>query len=85
MVGILIDGVLHLAKQVVELNKVLLRSGVGHWQIILLSKRVLRWRRAVMNHYRCWLRHVLFRSRHGTIGNGERAVKGQERASNLGV
>lgn len=41
LVGVVVDGVLHLAKEVVDLNKILLCTGVcGHGKIVLLGEGV---------------------------------------------
>jgi hypothetical protein len=48
VVGILIDGILHLAQDVVDVDQVLLGACVGHGQIVLLGKRVLARRWAAM-------------------------------------
>lgn len=85
MAGVLVDGILHLAEEVVELYKILLRSGIRHRQVILLSKRVLRRRRAAVDHGGCWLRHVLFGGSHGAVRNREGTVERHERSSNLGI
>lgn len=84
--SVLIDGVLHLAQQVVNLDEVLLRSGVGHGQIVLLGKRVVRDggdARAHAARYVGRLRHVLLGSGHGAVGNREGAMEGEKRAANV--
>lgn len=87
MAGILIDSVLHLSEEVVNLNKILLGSGVGgHWQVVLLGQRVLSGSRAAVSH--AWagrLREVVLGSSHRAVRNRERAVKGHQRATNLAV
>ncbi len=88
MVGILIDGILHLTEHVVNLDQVLLGPGVGHGQVVLLSQRVVGNSRdtAAAAHAVGMLRlgHVLLSS-HGPVGHGQRAVKRQQRAANVGV
>lgn len=90
MAGVLIDGILHLTKHVVNLNQVLLGSGIGHGQVVLLSQRVLGNSRTAAAattstaHAVSWLRHVLF-SGHWAVGHGQRSVKRQQRAANVGV
>lgn len=37
VVGILIDGILHLAQNVVNVDEILLGASVGHGQVVLLS------------------------------------------------
>lgn len=82
MAGVLIDGILHLTKHVVDLNEVLLGSGIGHGQVVLLSQRVLGHSRdaaaaaAATTHGVSWLRlmlrlrHVLV-SGHCAVGHGQ--------------
>jgi hypothetical protein len=48
VIGILIDGILQLAHDVVDVDEVLLGACVGHGQIVLLDKRVLARRWAAM-------------------------------------
>lgn len=78
MVGIFVDGILHLSEQVVKLDKILLCSGIGHGQVVLLSKRVLSRCWTTVNHGWCRLGHVLLGGSHGTVGNRERTVERQE-------
>ena len=84
MAGVLIDGILHLTKHVVDLNEVLLGSGIGHGQVVLLSQRVLGHSRdaaaaaaaTTTTHGVSWLRlmlrlrHVLV-SGHCAVGHGQ--------------
>ena len=90
MARVLVDGVLHLAQEVVKLNEVLLGPGAGHRQIVLLRERVLRRGRAAVKHGRrglmvLRLRHVLLRGSHGASAHGQRAVQRHEGASDLGI
>jgi hypothetical protein len=87
--GILVDGVLHLAEEIVDLDEILLCAGIGrHWQIVLLGERVLGGGRTSVSHGSV-LRHVLgLRSGghgSGAAGDGHGAVKGQQRAADLAV
>ena len=86
VVGVVVDGVLHLAQEVVELDEVLLRPGVGHVrQIVLLHQRVRRRRRTRVHRCRGWgwsvLGHVLLRAGRRTVGDSQRVVERQQRAA----
>lgn len=41
MVGVLIDGVLHFAQDVIDVDEVFLGARAGHGEVILLSEGVL--------------------------------------------
>jgi hypothetical protein len=85
---VVVDGVLHLTEHGVDLDEILLRACVGQRQIVLLGERVVmaRSRRSVHYAWARMLRHVLgFSAAHGTIGNREGTVKGEQRSANLGV
>jgi hypothetical protein len=85
MVGVLIYGVLHLAEDVIDVDEVFLGARAGHGQVILLCEGVLaRWWAGV-NRSRSRLRHVLLSSSHRAVGDGKVAVKGHQRAANLGI
>jgi hypothetical protein len=45
VVGVVVDGVLHLSEHGVDLDEILLRTGVGQGQVVLLGKRVVVARR----------------------------------------
>lgn len=85
MAGILVDGVLHLTKDVVDVDEILLRARVGHGEIILLSQGVAGSRASVHGGRRSWLRHVLFCGGHGAVGDGQVSVKRHQGAANLGI
>lgn len=85
VIGILVDGVLHLTEEIVELDKILLSSGTGNRQVVLLSERILGRCRAAVNHGRARrLRQVLLRG-HGAIRNGDRSMKRHQGATNLSI
>lgn len=69
VVGILIDSVLHLAKNSVDVNEILLSSCAGHWQVVLLSQGVLARGRTSVDRSGSRLRHVLLGSSHRTVGD----------------
>lgn len=71
VVGVLVDGVLHLAEEIVDLDEVLLGPGVGgHGQVVLLGQGVLGRRRAGVGN-RGGLGHVVLGGRHGAARDGE--------------
>lgn len=74
--GIVIDGILHLAQKVVNLDKVFLCPCVWHGQIVLLGQGILRDGRTgadgTSNVSR--LGHVLLSSGHGSIGQSHGAM-----------
>ena len=71
VVGVLVDGVLHLAEEIVDLDEILLGPGVGgHGQVVLLGQGVLgRCRPGVSN--RGGLGHVVLGGCHGAARDGE--------------
>jgi hypothetical protein len=83
--GVLVDGVLHLAKDVVDVDEILLRARVGHGEIVLLSQGVAGSRASVHGGRRSWLGHVLLCGGHGAIGDGQVSVKRHQGAANLGI
>lgn len=85
MVGILVDCVLHLAEDVIDVDEVLLGASAGHRQVILLGQGVLARRWAGVNRSWGMLGHVLLSSSHRAVGDGQVAVKGHQRAANLGI
>jgi len=85
VVGILIDSVLHLAKNGVDVNEILLSSRAGHGQVVLLSQGVLARSRTSVDRCGSRLRHVLLGSSHRTVGNGEVAMEGHQGTANLGI
>jgi hypothetical protein len=50
MVGVVVDGILHLSKHGVDLNEILLRTGVRQGQVVLLGKWVIVARRGCSVH-----------------------------------
>lgn len=86
---VVIDRVLHLPEHMIDLNKVLLRAGVGQGQVVLLGERmVVAGSRCTVHHTGAsgLLRHVLsFSAAHGTIGYRQGTVKRQQGSANLGV
>lgn len=85
VVSILVDGVLHLAKNGVDVNEILLSSRAGHGQVVLLSQGVLARSRTSVDRCGSRLRHVLLGSSHRTVGNGEVAMEGHQGTTNLGI
>lgn len=83
--GILVDGVLHLAEDVVDVNEILLRAGAGHREVVLLSQRVAGSRASVHGGRGSWLRHVLLCGGHGAVGDGQVSVERHQGAANLGI
>lgn len=83
--GVLVDGVLHLTKDVVDVDEILLRARVGHREIVLLSQGVARSRASVHGGRRSWLRHVLLCGGYGAVGDGQVSVKRHQGAANLGI
>lgn len=85
--GVLINGFRHLTKQVVHLYKVLLGADVGHGEVVLLSERVLGNGSSRATHgLSLGLGHVLLGACHGAAtGNGQSAVKRQQRAADISV
>jgi hypothetical protein len=83
---VLVDGILHLAKESVELDEILLGPGVGHGQVVLLSQRVLSWGSGSVNDGRgSVVRHVLLSGGHRSVGDGKRSMERQQGAANLSV
>lgn len=89
VVGVFIDGLLHLAKQIIDLDQILVGPGIGgHGQIVLLRQGILGWRRTSvgMGHGGSRLGQILLGGRHGTTaGDGERSMKRHEGATDLAV
>lgn len=83
--GVLVDGVLHLTKDVVDVDEILLRARVGHGEIVLLSQGVAGSRASVHGGRGSWLRHVLLCGGHGAVGDGQVSVKRHQGAANLGI
>lgn len=83
--GVLVDSILHLTEDVVKLDQIFLRPGVG--QIVLLSQGVgNRSMGTVSNTRASWLRHVRLGNGHASaVGDGKSPVKRQQRSSNLAI
>jgi hypothetical protein len=84
--GVVVDGVLHLAQEVVDMDEILLGACVGHGQVVLLSHGVVAGCGSVKNGSRASrLGHILSGWPHGTVGNRQGAVERQQRATNIGI
>jgi hypothetical protein len=86
--SIFINSVLHLSKKIVDLDQILLGSGVGcNGKIVLLSQRVLGRRRTSLRHgWTGWLGQIALRSSsHWAAGNRKTVVKREKRTTNLAV
>lgn len=78
LVGVVIDGILHLPKEVVDLNKILLCACIrGHGEVVLLCKRVGS--RAVTHGY--GLGSVTLGGSHGSLWDGHGAMERKQRAA----
>jgi hypothetical protein len=88
MLGILVDGILHLAEEIVNMDKILMGAGARHRQVVLLSQRVVSNGRNTGTHAARDVRrlgHVMIGSSHGTLGDGQGAVERKKRATYVGV
>jgi hypothetical protein len=85
VVSILVDGILHLAENVIDVNEILLGTRARHGQVILLSQRVLARGMTSVDRSGSVLRHVLLSGSHGAVGDGEVAMKRHQGTANLSV
>lgn len=76
VVSVVVNGVLHLAQEVIDVDEILLSASVGHGQVVLLRERVVTGLGSVKNSSRASrLGHILCGRAHGTVGNRQGAVE----------